>query len=112
MAFLRAVDAPAVNAMTPPVLRQLRHPLWAPQAPKGFGDTMQEWADPDSLLNRAELARTLARRLRDTRLDPSAFLDVVDASAADSMRTLLTDGAIPAGDRVALAIAGPAFQWR
>ena len=112
VAFLRAVDAPAVNAMTPPVLRQLRHPLWAPQAPKGFGDTMQEWADPDSLLNRAELARTLARRLRDTRLDPSAFLDVVDASAADSMRTLLTDSAIPAGDRVALAIAGPAFQWR
>ena len=112
VAVLRAVDAPAVNAMTPPVLRQLRHPLWAPQSPKGFGDTMPEWADPDSLLNRAELARTLARRLRDTRLDAEAFLDVIDAGTAGSLRTFLKDTAIPAGDRVALAIAGPAFQWR
>jgi uncharacterized protein (DUF1800 family) len=112
VAVLRAVDAPAVNAMTLPVLRQLRHPLWAPQSPKGFGDTMPEWADPDSLLNRAELARTLARRLRDARLDPDAFLDVIDAGDAGSLRTLLKDTAISAGDRVALAIAGPAFQWR
>src|SRR5688572_17913383 len=112
VAVLRAVDAPAVNAMTPPVLRQLRHPLWAPQSPKGFGDTMSDWADPDSLLNRAELARTLARRLRDARLDAAALLDVIDAGSAGSLRTLLKDTAIPAGDRVALAIAGPAFQWR
>jgi uncharacterized protein (DUF1800 family) len=112
VAVLRAVAAPAVNAMTPPVLRQLRHPLWAPQAPKGFGDTMPEWADPDSLLNRAELARTLARRLRDARVDPAALLDVIDAGAADSLRALLKDTAIPAADRLALAIAGPAFQWR
>ena len=68
--------------MTLPVLRQLRHPLWAPQAPKGFGDTMQEWADPDSLLNRAELSRTLARRMRDARLDAAALLEVVDVDAA------------------------------
>jgi uncharacterized protein (DUF1800 family) len=112
VAVLRAVAAPAVNAMTPPVLRQLRHPLWAPQAPKGFGDTMPEWADPDSLLNRAELARTLARRLRDARVDAAALLDVIDAGAADSLRALLKDTAIPAADRLALAIAGPAFQWR
>jgi uncharacterized protein (DUF1800 family) len=112
VAVLRAVDAPAVNAMTPPVLRQLRHPLWAPQAPKGFGDMMPEWADPDSLLNRAELARTLARRLRDARVDAAAFLDVIDAGDTGSLRTLLKDNAIPSIDRVALAIAGPAFQWR
>jgi uncharacterized protein (DUF1800 family) len=112
VAVLRAVNAPGVNAMTLPVLRQLRHPLWAPQAPKGFGDTMQDWADPDSLLNRAELARTLARRMRDARLDATALLDVVDDDAADSLRSLLKDTSIAAGDRVALAIAGPAFQWR
>ena len=112
VAVLRAVNAPAVNAMTLPVLRQLRHPLWAPQAPKGFGDTVQEWADPDSLLNRAELARTLARRMRDARLDGAALLDVVDVGAGDPLRALLADTSIAAGDRVALAIAGPAFQWR
>jgi len=112
VAVLRAVDAPGVNVMTLPVLRQLRHPLWAPQAPKGFGDTMQEWADPDSLLNRAELARTLARRMREARLDAGALLDVVDVSGQDQLRALLADTSIAAADRVALAIAGPAFQWR
>jgi uncharacterized protein (DUF1800 family) len=112
VAVLRAVNAPAVNAMTLPVLRQLRHPLWAPQAPKGFGDTVQEWADPDSLLNRAELARTFARRMRDAKLDGAALLDVVDVGAGDPLRALLADPSIAASDRVALAIAGPAFQWR
>jgi uncharacterized protein (DUF1800 family) len=112
VAMLRAVRAPGVNVMTLPVLRQLRHPLWAPQAPKGFGDTVQEWADPDSLLNRAELARTIARRMRDVRLDAAALLEVVDVGAGDPLRTLLADTSIAAADRVALAIAGPAFQWR
>ena len=112
VAVLRAVSAPGVNVMTLPVLRQLRHPLWAPQAPKGFGDTVQEWADPDSLLNRAELARTIARRMRDVRLDAAALLDVVDVGTGDPLRALLADTSIAAADRVALAIAGPAFQWR
>ena len=98
--------------MTVAVLRQLRHPLWAPQAPKGYGDAMQEWADPDSLLNRAELARTLARRLREKQPDPRTLLDVVDLPAADPLRGLLADTSIAATDRLALAIAGPAFQWR
>ena len=98
--------------MTVPVLRQLRHPLWAPQAPKGFGDAMQEWADPDSLLNRAELARTLARRLRDRQSEPRTLLDVIDVAAADPLRAVLADASIAATDRLALGIAGPAFQWR
>ena len=95
-----------------PVLRQLRHPLWSPQAPKGFGDKTQEWADPDSLLNRAELARTIARRLRAQRIDPRILLDVVDVPAGDPLRTLLADNSIAADERIALALAGPAFQWR
>ena len=112
VAVLRAVNAPSVNPMMLPVLRQLRHPLWSPQSPKGFGDTLQEWADPDSLLNRAELARSLARRWRDAKLDASAFLDVVDAEMADPLRSLLKDSSIALDDRLALALAGPAFQWR
>src|SRR5918996_4946662 len=88
VAMPRAVSAPGVNVMTLPVLRQLRHPLWAPQAPKGFGDTVQDWADPDSLLNRAELARTLARRMREARLDAAALLDVIDVGTGDPLRAL------------------------
>ena len=112
VAALRAFGAREVGQMTIPVLRQLRHPLWAPQSPKGFGDSVQEWADPDSLLNRAELARTLVGRLRANRIEPRDFLEVVDVSEKDPLRALLSDTSIAPPDRLALAIAGPAFQWR
>ena len=81
VAVLRALGATDVRENVGPLLRQLRQPLWSPAAPKGYGDTMQEWADPDSLLNRGELARTIARMpgLRD--VDPRSLLEVVDLPA-------------------------------
>lgn len=108
VAVLRAFgtdpDARLINA-----LRQLRHLLWSPQAPKGFSDTTQEWADPDSLLNRAELARTLVRRLA---RESGDVIGVVDVPAGDPLRALVSERSIPAADRLALVIAGPVFQWR
>ena len=117
VAMLRTFETREVSDAAMPQLRQLRHPLWSPQAPKGFGDTTQEWADPDSLLNRAELARTIARRMRPSargaqRIDPRILLDVVDVPAGDPLHALLSDGAIAPDERIALALAGPAFQWR
>lgn len=112
VAVLRAFDAPDVNVQLVQVLRQLRHPLWSPQAPKGFADTVQEWADPDSLLNRAELARTVARRLSRQASDVGALLDVVDLPPADPLPQLVSDQTIAADERIALALAAPAFQWR
>jgi uncharacterized protein (DUF1800 family) len=93
-------------------LRQLRHPLWSPSSPKGFGDTAAAWADPDALLNRAELARSLSPRFVRTGGDPGALLDVVDVPSSDPLRTLLADRSILPAERLALAMAGPAFQWR
>jgi uncharacterized protein (DUF1800 family) len=94
-------------------LRQLRHTPWAPSAPKGYGDTKREWADPDSLMNRAELARTLAGQMAGRGdLDPRRLLDVVDIADGDPLRTLLADRSIPVPERMALAVGGPAFQWR
>ena len=112
VAVLRAFNATEVSETAMPLLRQLRHPLWSPQSPKGFGDTTQEWADPDSLLNRAELSRTVARRLRAQRIDPRGLVDLVDIPNGDPLRGLLADSSISAEERVALALAGPAFQWR
>ncbi len=112
IAVLRAFNATEASENVMPLLRQLRHPLWSPQSPKGFGDKTQEWADPDSLLNRAELARTVARRLRAQRIDPRTLLDVVDVPASDPLNGFLADNKITADERVALALAGPAFQWR
>ena len=109
-AVLRAtgVRAPQVAQ----VLEPLRHPFWAPPSPKGYGDTVRDWTDPDGLMNRAELSRTLVRRLGRAGLDPAGFLDVVDVPPDDPLRSTLTDSSIPADERIALAIAGPAFHWR
>ena len=122
-AMLRAVGARDVPEPVGRLLQQLRQPLWAPTSPQGYGDTKGEWADPDSLLNRAELARSTADRLLAARrgrrsgdqvasADPSRLLDVVDTSAGDPLGGLLTDDAISADERTALVFGGPAFQWR
>ena len=111
VAVLRASGATDVNDGLMPLLRQLRHPLWSPQAPKGFGDKTQEWADPDSLLNRAELSRTMARR-HSRRIDSRSMLEVIDVPADDPLHRFVADAAIPADERLALVLAGPAFQWR
>ena len=114
VAVLRAFDVREVGDPMLGALRQLRHQLWAPASPKGFGDTTREWADPDSLLNRAELARTVARRAGMTQVasTPRALLDVMDVAAGDPAIVMLGDEGIDARERVALAVAGPAFQWR
>ena len=73
---------------------------------------MREWADPDSLMNRAELSRSLARRLNRSRFEPEKILEVVDLPDSDPLRSLLADHSIGRDERLALGIAGPAFQWR
>jgi uncharacterized protein (DUF1800 family) len=110
IAVLRALDIRRAGPL-PALLRQLRHPMWSPPAPNGFGDSAREWADSDSLLNRAELARTIARRVPPG-FDPRTLLDVVDTATTDPLRDMLADRAIDNAERVALALAAPAFQWR
>jgi uncharacterized protein (DUF1800 family) len=112
VAVLRAVGASDASPNAPVVLRQLRQPVWSPAAPKGFGDALTEWADPDSLLNRGELARTISKQPVIGGLDPQALTDVVDVPPGNPLHAMLADTSISAPERVALAIAGPAFQWR
>ena len=112
VAMLRAFNVSEAPETLVTVLRQLRHPLWSPQSPKGFEDTTPAWADPDSLLNRAELARTITRRFRMPAADPRGLLEVVDLPAGDQLPKFIADSSIAMPERVALLLAGPAFQWR
>src|SRR5678815_1533808 len=96
VAVMRAVDTRDLRPNTPNLLRQLRQPLWSPQSPKGFGDALQEWADPDSLLNRGELARTISRQPAVAALDPRALIEVVDVPAGNPLHSLIADTSIPA----------------
>jgi uncharacterized protein (DUF1800 family) len=116
VAMFRALGATEIPPTVGRVLRQLNHQLWGPAAPKGYGDLTREWADSDALMNRAELARSIADRLtRDRRsrgIDPRVLASVVSLSPGDPLPGLLADDTIPVAERVALAFAGPAFQWR
>ena len=113
VALLRAAGAREAPENLDVLLNQLRHTPWRPASPKGYGDSRAEWADPAALMNRAELARSIARRLsRAGRLAPDGLLGVMDVGADDPLVGLLADDAIPTRDRLALAFAGPAFQWR
>ena len=129
VAVMRAVRSEEAPPQFVQVLQQLRHTPWAPASPKGYGDTRGEWADPDGLMNRAELARSLAQRAFggrgdrpgrgaarmggvDRGPDPRAILDVIDVPDDDPLVDMLGDRSIPAQERLALAIGGPAFQWR
>ena len=111
IAVLRAFDATEAPRGLAAMSGQLRHRLWLPPSPKGFGDTVREWADPDSLMNRAEVARTIARQVG-RRVDPAGLVDLIEVTAGDPLLALVADESIAATERVALALAGPAFQWR
>ncbi len=93
------------------MLQRLRHPLWGPPSPAGYGDGAREWSDPDSLMNRAELARMLAQRLGPVR-NPEALAEVVPLDTDDPLRAFLSDSSIAPPERIALLLGGPAFQWR
>lgn len=112
--FIAAGRALGVDTFPPRVglvLRDMRQPLWAPPSPKGYDDLMGPWADPDSLMNRAEMSRTVADAVA-LRADPTALLEVVETRPDGGLATLLADRSIPVSERVALAIGGPDFQWR
>lgn len=110
VAGMRAVELRGAPPNLVSALQRLRQPLWSPLAPKGFDDIEREWADPDSLLNRAEFARTLSRRWRPTPPALAAAADVVERDAL--LDEMLRDGMIPVVDRAALLLASPSFQWR
>jgi uncharacterized protein (DUF1800 family) len=112
VAMLRALHAQEAPPVFVGVLVQLRHPLWAPTAPKGYGDAVADWADPDSLMHRAELARSVASQGRAVQLEPTRFLDAVDVADGDPLPAMLADASVSKDERLAIAMGGPAFQWR
>lgn len=112
-AVFRSFGTQEAPQAAPQLLRQLGHAPWSPLAPNGFGDLQTDWTDPASLMSRAELARGLAGRVaRNGRFDPRALLEVVEVEAGDPLESMLGDRSIPVPERVALALGGPAFQWR
>jgi uncharacterized protein (DUF1800 family) len=112
VASLRALEVREGRDPLLRILRGLRQPLWAPPSPEGYGDRAREWNDPDALMNRAELARTVARRARVRSPAPGRVAELVPLADDDPLPGLLSDPDLPADEGLALVLAGPAFQWR
>ena len=115
LAILRAsgIDRfpqPAIGA-----LRALRHTPWNPNAPIGYSDQIKDWADSASLMNRAEMARSLASSPLGRRLSLEELTEIARQAtdpAAEELASLLTNSDIERNERIALALASPTFQWR
>lgn len=112
VAALRALQVDDVPTGMTQRLTPLRQPIWGPPSPKGYGDSLREWADPDGLMNRAEFAQSIARRFRRNIESPIALAEVVEHDAGGSLAATLSDSQVGTRDQIALALAGPAFQWR
>lgn len=134
VASMRALDVPtgrraAATRALVTILDQLRHPLWSPPSPKGFGDGLADWGDPAALMNRVELARTMAERLTGsggttrggaTAMEGAAsgvramerLTSVIDLEPNDPLTDFLADESLTEVERMALFLGGPAFQWR
>jgi uncharacterized protein (DUF1800 family) len=67
VAVLRAANPPGIDpAALLGVLNNLGQPLWSAPLPNGWPDRAADWADPETLLRRADWAFRLSGKLGDT----------------------------------------------
>ena len=97
-------------------LRTLGQPLWEAPGPNGYPDTASDWAAPEAMKLRLDLAAQLAHGFKgfgiDGALDPLALLDV---AAGDALSPETRDAVTRAESRqqgVALALMSPEIQRR
>ena len=109
----RALGLTSVDRQAFAILQQLRHPIWGPLSPAGYSDSLQDWADPDGLLKRAEFGRQISRKAgRNQQGDLSQIVDqLVESPNADLLKIALRNQS-SFSDQLALLIASPDFQWR
>jgi uncharacterized protein (DUF1800 family) len=107
-AFNRPVadPGPALNAMN-----LLGMPLWQPSGPNGFSDATADWASPEGMKMRLELAAQFARQTKDAPT-PAALVDDI---LGPNVSTQTRDAVLRAESReqaFALLLMSPEFQRR
>ena len=104
---LRKLDRAAVRAA-----RDMRHIPWSPSSPAGFSDRMVDWADPDSLLRRADLAKAIAKQTKASAPAVQTLpRDTIQPSNPEALTQLLRRQP-DAESQLAILLASPDFQWR
>ena len=107
----RAVEAaPVTTTLAAELMDGLGQPLWTPPLPNGWPDQAEDWAGPEALLRRAELANKVAGRHPDP--DPE---QVADACLGPYLRPETLRAIRFAGSRRAamtVLMASPEFMRR
>ncbi|MBC7985087.1 MAG: DUF1800 domain-containing protein, partial [Sphingomonadaceae bacterium] len=93
------------------ILDQLGQPIWKPESPAGFGDTASDWAAPDALMRRVEMAQEIVRRIPDQTQPVRLGEQVLPGVLGDATRTQLSRADSPAQGLTMLLVA-PEFLRR
>ena len=97
-------------------LRLLGQPLWEPAGPNGFPDTAADWAAPEAMKIRLDLAAQVAHGARgfaaEGGRDPVALLDAAVGDALSAETRDAVRGAESREQGLALALMSPEFQRR
>jgi uncharacterized protein (DUF1800 family) len=93
------------------LLTQLGQPVWRPGSPAGFNDTSANWAAPDALMRRVEIAQRLAQESNesvDARiLAPKVLPEVLTEATSNAIAR-----AESRGTAIALLLISPEFLRR
>ena len=107
-AFAREPDdpGPALGAMN-----LLGMPLWRPSGPNGFSDVSADWASPEGMKTRVELAAQFARQVKNAPSPPALLEQILGPAASPATREAVKR-AESQGQAYALLILSPEFQRR
>ena len=115
IASLRAVDArldqPGADKAVIGALKGLGQLPFAAPSPAGWPDRADGWIGPDAVMERADYAATLARRLRG-RIEPGGLMEASLGAVATPALSQAVARAASVDDAVALILASPEFQRR
>lgn len=84
----------------------------SPPSPDGWPDQAQDWAGPEQVLRRVEVAERFGGPLSQGVDDPVAFADAVLGERLHPDTRVAVQRAPDRSTAVALVLAAPEFQWR
>jgi uncharacterized protein (DUF1800 family) len=88
----------------------LGQPLWSAPQPNGWPDKAADWAGPEALMRRVDVAYTLAGRAG--RLDPAEVAEAALGPLARAETVAAMRGAGSVRDAITLLLASPEFMHR
>jgi len=93
-------------------VQQLGQPALEPPSPAGWPDQTEDWAAPEQILRRVELAEKMGRRLKADVASPERWAaDLLgDRLHTDTRHAITRAPDLPTA--LALVLASPEFQWR